>query len=128
MEQTIPFVENLGEELVRAIGRRPRRRVMTTRSLPLVAVGVLLAMAPAAAIVSQTVFGPTPGQLEGERGGELLPGRLQILRSVEGPGGTIWTVVTYETTKYERLDVYGGIMGSPEPAGLVGGWGGGVAG
>src|SRR5919204_4173821 len=67
MEQTIPFVENLGEELVRAIGRRPRRRVMTRRSLLLVAVGVLLAMAPAAAIVAQTVFGPTPGQLEAER-------------------------------------------------------------
>ena len=124
MEQTIPFVENLGEELVRAIGRQPRRRVMTRRSLLLVAVGVLLAMAPAAAIVAQTVFGPTPGQLEVERGGELIPGSLQILRSVEGPGGTIWTVVTYETTKYECLDVYGGIMGSPEPAGSVGGCGG----
>jgi hypothetical protein len=31
--------------------------------------------------------------------------------------------VTYKTTKYECLDVYGGITGSEEPAGAVGGCG-----
>jgi hypothetical protein len=107
----------------RAIHRRSGRRLLSKRAL-LIAVAVLLiAAASVAAVVSRSVFAPSEPQLAAERGGTFLPESFRILRSLEAPAGITWTVVTYKTTKYECLDVYGGITGAPEPAGAVGGCG-----
>jgi hypothetical protein len=90
----------------------------------LVALAVLLiAAGSVAAVVSRSVFAPSEGQLKAERGGTFLPESFRILRSIEAPAGITWTIVTYKTTKYECLDVYGGITEAPEPAGAVGGCG-----
>jgi hypothetical protein len=107
----------------RALRRRPRRRLASKRALLLAAAALVLPAAAAGAIAGWSVFAPNKGQLEAERGGTLIPGSLRTLRTLERPDGTTWTVVTYKTTKYECLDVYGGITGSAEPAGAVGGCG-----
>ena len=125
MDEAIPYIDGLGEELVRAIGRRPHRVPVARRRLVLASVALLVLLAaPAAAIAVWSPFGPSTGQLEAERGGTLIPDSFRVLRTVEEPRGITWTVVTYETTKYECLDIYGGITGSETPAGAVGGCGG----
>jgi hypothetical protein len=104
--------------------RRPlRRRLASKRALLFAAAALLLPASAVGGIAGWSIFGPSKSQLQAERGGTLIPGSLRTLRTLEGPDGTTWRVVTYETTKYDCLDVYGGITGSAEPAGAVGGCG-----
>jgi hypothetical protein len=108
---------------LRASRRRPLRRLASRRALLLAAAVLLLPAAAVGGIAGWSVFAPSKGQLEAERGGTLIAGSMRTLRTLERPDGTTWTVVTYKTTKYECLDVYGAITGSAEPAGAVGGCG-----
>jgi hypothetical protein len=106
-----------------ALRPRPPRRLASRRALLLAAAALLLPAGAVGGLAGWSLFAPTEGQLEAERGGTLIPGSVRTLRTLEQPDGTTWTVVTYKTTKYECLDVYGGITGSAEPAGAVGGCG-----
>jgi hypothetical protein len=103
--------------------RRRHGRIATKRALLLAATGLLVPAGAVGGIVGWSVFAPTQGQLEAEQGGTFVPGSLRVLRTLERPGGVTWTVVTYKTTKYECLDVYGRTTGSVKPAGAVGGCG-----
>jgi hypothetical protein len=108
---------------VRAPRRRSSRQLLSKRAILVAAAALLIGAGSSTAIVGWSVFAPTEGQLEAERGGTLSPGSFRTLRSLKAPAGVTWTVVTYKTTKYECFDVYGGITGSAEPAGAVGGCG-----
>jgi hypothetical protein len=102
---------------------RPHRRIATKRLFLLAATALVVPAAAVGGITAWSVFAPTKGQLEAERGGTFVAGSLRTLRTLERPAGVTWTVVTYKTTKYECLDVYGRVTGSARPAGAVGGCG-----
>jgi hypothetical protein len=113
----------LSSSITEGWSRRSRRRIARKRTLVLAATALLVPASAVAAIAGWSIFAPTKGQLEAERGGTFIPGSLRTLRTLERPVGVTWTVVTYKTTKYECLDVYGGTTGSLTPAGAVGGCG-----
>ena len=100
-----------------------RRRITARRALVLAATALVVPAAAVGGITAWSIFAPTKGQLEAERGGTFVAGSLRTLRALERPAGVTWTVVTYKTTKYECLDVYGRATGSARPAGAVGGCG-----
>jgi hypothetical protein len=118
--EEIPYLNRVEEAFVEAVGRKRHRR----RLRPLLILGgilVLAAAVPAAAAIREVVFAPPPGQLEAERAGDLDPGSVTILRTLETPPGVTWTAVTYRTSKYTCLDLYGSLEGADSPSGAVGG-------
>jgi hypothetical protein len=124
-ERTSPRARELHERLLSSsITEEPsphsHRRIACKRALVLAATALLVPAGAVAALAGWSIFAPTKGQLEAERGGTFIPGSLRTLRTLQRPLGVTWTVVTYKTTKYECLDVYGGTSGSPKPAGAVG--------
>jgi hypothetical protein len=127
-ERTSARARELREQLLSSSireesSRRSHRRIARKRALVLAATALLVPASAVAAIAGWSIFAPTKGQLQAERAGTFIPGSLRTLRTLERPVGVTWTVVTYKTTKYECLDVYGGATGSPKPAGAVGGCG-----
>lgn len=121
MDEPIPYLDHLRSELVRSVARGDRPSRWGSLRVPAFTVLIIAVVAvPAFAVVQRTFFAPDQRQLNAERGGIFDPESFRVVRTVEDPAGVTWTVVTYRTSKYSCLDVYGGITGAEQPSGAVG--------
>jgi hypothetical protein len=124
MDDTIPYVERLRQELVAAISRRgTRRRRVPWLLLAGLAAAVVVTAGTVVAVAGDSLFAPDPEIIKAEGGGEYDPESLRVLRTAETPTGVTFTVVTYRTSRYECVDVVAALEGATHPEGGGGGCG-----